>query len=177
MRRYWQYLKYVIRHKWFVFKAGLELDVPLWILVLHDWDKFLPFNFVAYAKTFYKPDGSKQYTESQDFTLAWNAHQKINRHHWQYWMITWDRGNTETLPMPDVYRREMLADWMGAGRALGFPKTWEWYKKNRENIKLHTETRIWIEEQLVMLAARNHAPAEEIADLFTSGIGHLYEKV
>lgn len=142
------YLKYVLRHKWFVFLAGIELKVPIWILILHDWDKFLPFNFWAYARTFYNKDGSKKYEEFPDFAVAWNNHQKVNKHHWQFWMLTWDRGETENLPMPDVYRREMLADWMGAGRALGFPKTWEWYEKNKEKMHLHPETRIWIEHQL-----------------------------
>ena len=50
--------------------------------------------------------------------------------------------------MPDKYRREMLADWMGAGRALGKPNTLEWYTANQGKITLHPETRQWIEEQL-----------------------------
>lgn len=52
------------------------------------------------------------------------------------------------LPMPDCYRREMLADWRGAGLALGKPDTRGWYLANRENIQLHPETRAWVEEQL-----------------------------
>lgn len=146
--RHWAYFKYVVRHKYFVFEECLKLGVPLWIALLHDWDKFLPDEWMPYTQTFYTEDGKHQYILSNIFTNAWNHHQKRNRHHWQYWMITWDKGNTDCIPMPDIYRREMLADWCGAGRALGKPDTLGWYSANRDNMKLHPETRNWIEEQL-----------------------------
>ncbi len=201
MRRHWQYLKYVLRHKWFVLVAGLELKVPLWILILHDWDKFLPDEWFPYARCFYKPDGSKQYDPSPAFDWAWNLHQKRNKHHWQFWLLipdqsrpnftfqSHDGGMTEItvttldgrdaalvwhdsltwwkpdpnavkqleqdlkivpepLSMPDVYRREMLADWRGAGRALGKPDTKAWYQFNKDKMKLHSDTRSWIDGQL-----------------------------
>ena len=37
-----RYLGYVVRHKWFVFRAGLRTGAPLWRLVIHDWSKFTP---------------------------------------------------------------------------------------------------------------------------------------
>lgn len=148
VKRHLSYLKYVLRHKCFVFVACYQMGVPFWVALLHDWDKFLPDEWFPYARTFYKPDGSKQYVESPEFTNAWNTHQKRNKHHWQYWMITWDRGETECLPMPDLYRREMLADWMGAGKALGKPDTYAWWESNRDKIKLHPETRAWIESHI-----------------------------
>jgi hypothetical protein len=158
VRRHWMYLKYVLRHKWYVLLAGLQLKVPLLILIAHDWDKFLPSEWFPYARTFYNKDGSKTYNEHPAFTLAWNQHQKINKHHWQWWYITWDRGESEALPMPDVFRREMLADWRGAGQAVGFPDTRGWYEKNRDKMKLHPETRQWIEEQL---GVNNPIPEKE----------------
>lgn len=185
MKRHWQYLKYVLRHKWFVFKACLQLGVPLWIAILHDWDKFLPDEWLPYARTFYAPDGTKRYQENVDFARAWMKHQHRNKHHWQYWlmvdgiplsatdMLVWDRGQIqkvvefyrvgqfvdyrledpspvliECLPMPDVYRREMLADWRGAGAANGMPDTALWYHGNKNKMKLDIETRAWIEAEL-----------------------------
>lgn len=149
MRRHWQYLKYVIRHKLFVFQECLMLGVPIWIALLHDWDKFMPDEWFPYARTFYKPDGTKQYQESDEFTRAWLLHQNRNKHHWQFWMITWDRGTTECLPIPDVYRREMLADWRGAGRAItGKDNTLDWYIANRAKMHLHPDTRAWVDNQL-----------------------------
>jgi hypothetical protein len=192
MKRHWQYLKYVLRHKWYVLLAGIGLRVPLHILLLHDWDKFLPDEWFPYARTFYAPDGTKQYIESVEFARAWMLHQHRNKHHWQYWLwvhmashncaerlpqsdyLVWDRGEAqrvvhrnsggtqwyelqESYPgdvvccpdvIPDVYMREMLADWRGAGRALGKPNTWEWYEANKDKMLLNAVTRAWIEAEL-----------------------------
>jgi hypothetical protein len=195
MARHWQYLKYVLRHKWFVLLAGMREGVPLWMLILHDWDKFMPDEWIPYARTFYKPDGTKQYVESVDFAYAWMKHQHRNKHHWQYWLwidvpshntaiplpetdyLVWARGEAQRVvvrnsggvewlqlqppcpsdgistadPMPDVYRREMLADWIGAGRAVGKPNTWEWYEANKDKMKLNPDTRVWVDEQMARL--------------------------
>lgn len=143
------YLKYVLRHKWYVFLACLKFKVSIWQAITHDWSKFTPAEWWPYVNTFYAPDGSKRYNENPAFAVAWNHHQKINPHHWQYWLITWDRGNTEPIPMPEKYIREMVADWAGAGKAI--TGKWEyaqWYAKNKENIKLHSETRKRVEELL-----------------------------
>lgn len=194
MRRHWAYFKAVLKHKRYVFLACLQFHVPIWSAILHDWDKFLPDEWFAYARTFYKPDGTKQYVENVDFAHAWMLHQHRNKHHWQYWVkisarnvygfgreqnvLIWDRGEAQLVvqskdwlfpknswvlrnlesveftpvPMPDRARREMLADWFGAGRAYN-PK-WtpleprKWYEKNKEKIKLHPDTRAWVENQL-----------------------------
>jgi hypothetical protein len=68
-----------------------------------------------------------------------------------------DRGELliEALPMPDRYQREMLADWMGAGRAIkghgpekAIGATQSWYEKNKNLMILHEETRQWVEGYL-----------------------------
>ncbi len=53
MNKHWQYLKYVVRHKWFVLGAGRKLGVPLHRLILHDWTKFLPREWFPYVNEFY----------------------------------------------------------------------------------------------------------------------------
>jgi hypothetical protein len=205
MKRHYKYLKYVLRHKWYVFLACFRMRVPLWIAILHDWDKFMPDEWFPYARTFYKLDGTKQYVESVEFARAWMFHQHRNKHHWQYWIkipqpqnsggtiwedkriqeldiLVWDRGEAQQIvqrnsggdswyelrpvdvlvsllaklkpqPMPDVYRREMIADWMGAGKALGKPKVWEWYEKNSDKIQLHADTRAWVDAEIEKLKA------------------------
>lgn len=56
------------------------------------------------------------------------------------------------LPMPDRARREMMADWFGAGRA--YNANWtpleprKWYEKNRDKMILHADTRAWVEAEL-----------------------------
>jgi hypothetical protein len=55
--------------------------------------------------------------------------------------------------MPDHFVREMVADWMGAGRAI--TGTWEagsWYERNRDNVVVDSETRRKVEVLLVLHA-------------------------
>lgn len=160
-----RYLRYVIRHKWYVFVECCRLGIPL-AGVAHDWSKFLPSEWGPYVEKFY---GSKESTEAlcaigefgcaelapygyfvQDrFNVAWNHHQKRNPHHWNYWVLVNDNGDIINLPMPDRYRREMVADWTGAGIAItGKRDVAKWYRKNYDKIRLHSETRRWVDELL-----------------------------
>lgn len=199
MKKHWQYLKYVIRHKWFVWLAGQRTGAPGWRLLIHDWTKFLPVEWGPYTEFFYgkKPPkgrcslcGATRIEESngrygvctligckepdfdvrrereikQRFDRAWLHHQKWNKHHWQYWVMPEDTpsnpsGNPKVLEMPEKYVREMIADWMGAGRAI--TGKWginEWYSKNKNNIKLHPKTRLQVEWLI------NHGISLGIAD-------------
>jgi hypothetical protein len=141
MKRHIAYLKYVLRHKWYVFLAGQELGVDLVQLIVHDWHKFLPSEWFPYARTFYKSNGEKQYVESEEFSQAWRKHQQRGKHHWQHWLITWDRGETEALPMPWDYVEEMVADWYGAGKAItGKWEAKQWFEANKHKMKLHPVT-------------------------------------
>lgn len=147
MKNHLNYLKYVLRHKWFVGKACLKLGVPIHRAILHDWSKFLPSEWKPYVETFYAKDGRKQYEPSDDFNYAWNYHQKRHPHHYQYWMLTMDRGETILLEIPETYVREMVADWVGAGQAIhGKIEVSGWYNKNKENIHLNPKTRVLVEE-------------------------------
>lgn len=157
-----EYLWYVIRHKWFVFLAGRKTRAPLWRLIIHDWSKFSSAEWSPYVENFYCPlDPSIGRGEGQTgvelvedlkrdrqerFNRAWLHHQHRNPHHWQHWVLREDDGDTVALQMPCDLAREMLADWMGAGRAI--TGEWEvasWYEKNRDKIILHPDTRQFIE--------------------------------
>jgi hypothetical protein len=210
---YLKYLKTLLRHKWFVFVEACKLGIPL-LGVLHDLSKFLPDEFIPYARYFNGeyPDQEKadliwrhRYVRitltkekvERDFNLAWLKHQRRNKHHWQWWYLmndepggrwTWNTHyghethdlldyiaideeeilwaitneddiphfrakiaalmNNEALPMPDRYRREMLADWRGAGKAYGNENTLEWYYDTCLGRVLHPDTQAWVEEQL-----------------------------
>jgi hypothetical protein len=160
VRMHWRYLRYLCRHKWFVAVAGLRLGVGLWRLLIHDYSKFFPSEWLPYARFFYGPHtaGPKATAAEQRatvpddlhtaFDVAWLLHQNRQSHHWQFWALLRDDGSAAYLPMPDADRREMLADWRGAGRAAGKPDTRAWYLRNREHIGLHPETRAWVERAL-----------------------------
>ena len=146
MKVYLKYLWSQIRHKWFVYLESVKLGIPF-LGIIHDWSKFLPSEFVSYARFFYG-DGNKL-----DFEYAWNYHQKRNKHHWQYWLRINDNSEPKKLylQMPLRYAKEMLADWRGAGMAYGTPDTRGWYIEHRDNIEMHIQTRCWIEDQLGIL--------------------------
>ena len=209
MKAHIAYLKYVLRHKWYVFLACRTLRVPLWQSVVHDWTKFLPQEWFPYVRKFYASEyrvgdivdfqgidgphgdsrileiasGSPCYDErtfrlqtldgsqpkafwtygqneiKENLTIgwafdnAWNHHQAWNKHHWQYWFLIEDSGEETALEMPERYAREMLADWVGAGRAItGKLEVADWYDANKEKIRLHSKTRELVEK----LIAQNY---------------------
>lgn len=164
MRRYLAYFRYVWRHIKYVrrecWKRGL-----IWQGLIHDWDKWLPKNFISYARHFYNRDGSKKdvrkngyykptETGDREFDLAWLRHQNLQPHHWQYWcVVDDDTGKAASYEMPEKYVWEMICDWIGAGKAQGFVspsgdvyfETRQWYKANREKMVLNLYTRLIIE--------------------------------
>jgi hypothetical protein len=159
MKAHFRYLDYVVRHKWFVLVAGLRMGAPLWRLLIHDWSKFLPSEWRAYVRFFYAPQvksdprgESASYNPGAGpiyFNMAWLKHQHRNPHHWQHWVLREDSGNTFALPMPESFVRDMVADWMGAGRAItGRWEVREGYEQNKGKMLLAVETRALVEALL-----------------------------
>lgn len=142
---YVKYLKYVIKHKWYVFIECCLLWAPI-RGILHDWSKFRPSEFFPYAKYFYgKYEGDEKVKVNENFNKAWLHHIHRNKHHWQYWILREDDGDTKHIPIPRKHLKEMLADWHGAGKAINGKKdTVNWYNKNRHKIEMHYESERWI---------------------------------
>lgn len=120
MKKYITYLLAVLRHKYYVFKAGRRLGgIPTLRLIIHDWQKFLPVEFGSYADYFY--GGEKTAANKQAFMYAWLHHIHYGPHHWEYWLLNPQYNFSTAIngkaPMPAVYVREMIADWLGASRA------------------------------------------------------------
>ena len=157
-----KYLKYLIRHKYYVtvecFKRGLY-----WRGLTHDLSKFLPDEFIPYMNFFYGKFPSikelsgdmkniEKYKEEvkEEFDFAWLKHQKRNPHHWQWWILKNDCGDLKVFEMSREYREEMLCDWHGAGKAImgKNSNTKEWYIKNKDKMILGDATRCWIESEL-----------------------------
>lgn len=139
------YLKYILVHKCWVWIYGRKVGVPLWNLFWHDWTKFFPDEFLYYRNTFYdSKTGKGQYLKTPDFALAWNLHQKRNKHHWQAWVLIWDTGVIEAIPMDTVHIKEMYADWCGAGKMHG-RSTKEYYQEFKDKIMMHPNSRLYFE--------------------------------
>ena len=139
---------------------------------MHDLSKLRPSEFIPYANFFYgkkeddistKRDDTGYYkpTDTGDaaFDYAWLLHQKRNKHHWQWWVLPEDDGGVKVLEMAPKYRLEMLCDWIGAGKAQGYfspeedplRETRNWYKKNKDKMQLHPNTREWLEKELRLI--------------------------
>lgn len=138
-----------------MFYAGIRLGgIPLWNLIVHDWTKFTTTEWVPYVNWFhgpnaYKPSkGSTGYLHKPGddiaFDEAWRHHWTSNPHHWQYWLKYDDDGTQRANWMMKIYAREMIADWYGAGMAQGKPDIDAWYLANKDNIKLHDDTRYYV---------------------------------
>jgi len=142
------YLLLTIKHKWFVFIAGMKTNAPLWRLLIHDWSKFLPSELPHYQRQFFgKAD------DPLGFITCWTKHQNRHGHHWEYWIPRTGHNrcnppykDNEPIPMPLWAVKEMVADWMGASRAYEgkWPgkNGWPWYEKNRDRIRLNILTQI-----------------------------------
>jgi len=160
---HWTYLRYVLKHKWFVFVECYKLGIP-WLGFVHDWSKFLSSEWWAYVRYFHGNyptltelhgdwrnlyDGLTKEDVQCQFDIAWLYHQHRNKHHWQYWILVQDEDENKLLEMPDRYQKEMLADWRGAGLAIfGKDNTKEWYQKNKDKMQLHPNTRKRIEAMI-----------------------------
>lgn len=151
------YLRYVLRHKWWVLVASRRTGCSFVRAAIHDWSKFLPREWFAYVHSFYNSDGTPRKVRdstgaydpskiSREFDYAWLSHIRLNAHHWQHWVLINDEDGTYALPIPEKYLREMLADWIGAAMAQGRgsnPRIW--YEKNGPKMILAATTRAQLE--------------------------------
>jgi hypothetical protein len=145
-----QYLWLTLKHKWFVFLAGLKTKAPLWRLLIHDWSKFLPSELPHYQRQFFgKAD------DPAGFIACWTKHQNRHPHHWEYWIPRTGHNrceppykDNEPIDIPWWAVREMIADWLGASRAYEgkWPtaKGWTWYWKNRDRWRVTVDTQLKI---------------------------------
>jgi Family of unknown function (DUF5662) len=178
LRAHWRYAGYVWRHKVFVFRAARRLGVP-WLGLLHDWSKLLPDEWFPYVESFYGGpflDGSwggknqRPKAVADAFDRAYLAHVHRNKHHPYAWVayvnplpqrtaalapgVERPMATYTTLPMPERYVREMLADWEGArlaGSDGAKGSTREWYAERGASLPLHAETRVLVERLLAEL--------------------------
>ena len=109
--KHFKYLSYIVRYKWFVLIAGINIKVPLGQLLMHDISKFRPSEWFAYVDAFYGQYGyaisnkieantevvfgheiDENRVVMNKFDLAWLMHQHRNPHHWQYWVLREDSG-------------------------------------------------------------------------------------
>lgn len=165
-------------HKLYVLQAGLIVgDIPEEKLFNHDASKFTEVEFPYYARQFHGDKG-----DPAGFARAWLHHIHYNDHHWNHWLFSdgyspYGSGIelNGALPMPEVCVREMVADWMGAGKA--YTGSWNmtgWLDKNLDlgnlaasRIKIHSETAEILFDVLYSIGYRetDNSPKVALLDL------------
>lgn len=137
------YIMYLFKHKWYVFLECKKRGI-IWRGITHDLSKFFPCEFFPYMEKWY--GSTKRHSGYRGACLH---HYNHNTHHWQYWVFISPEGKLESLEMPEIDRKEMIADWVGMARTLGKePSAIDWYERNKDKILLHKETRRKIEEEI-----------------------------
>lgn len=167
MKKYWLYFKYIIEHKKNVFLECRKVKGLWWHGITHDLSKFLPCEFIPYARKFYgsyppnallKDIGYKNIKTKEsieeDFQKAWEHHYKNNPHHWNYY-------NGEDMDYKDIDK--MICDWKAMARKFGDTAE-EFYLKNYKKMNLSWNTRMYIELALDLNFSEVH------------GYGHTMEK-
>lgn len=152
-----KYLSYMLRHKYYVFIACCKLGIP-WRGLVHDWIKFLPIEWKAYAELFYGDNPPQELNGSYNpvaveagdaYDKAWLHHIHHGKHHWQHWVLIGDPKTNKALRIPEEYVKEMVADWVGAGKAKkNTMSTRMWYLHNEDKMILHPDTKKRVEELL-----------------------------
>ena len=146
MNKFFGHLKTVLIHRHLVFKYCCKAGIPLQGLV-HDLSKFSPSEFgpsVRYFQGTSSPIGQERRTKG--YSSAWLHHKAINRHHWEYWVEFRDDGSELYVKMPINYLKEMLCDWLSAGKTYN-PGTWQpdyplkYFLNHESSYKLNPETK------------------------------------
>lgn len=113
----------------------------------HDASKHDKDEYDAYLNHFYPANGGDIPDEDPEFDLAWLKHIHNNPHHWQYWVLVRDSGETVGIDMPMESICEMLCDW-SSFQFTGKGTANEWYEKNKDKMILSDATRDIVEDLL-----------------------------
>lgn len=134
----------VIPHKEYVYEEGMKLlqffpqlkkTDYIYNLCIHDLSKFSAIESIGYANWDFKTKTG----DKSAFDFAWFHHKKHNPHHPEYWIDVDRYGVSKNLEIPFHFIVEMVADWMGAGRAYGTPFD-QWADANLPLFKFHERT-------------------------------------
>jgi hypothetical protein len=155
MKQYFDYIKYLTRHRFFVMTACFKHGL-IWRGLKHDMSKYHPKEFFAYANKFFREDKEKIERDETGyypptkikevaFQKAWNHHVRKNDHHWQFWINIDDKGSDSfllELEMPKQAVKEMICDWIGARKAQrNTTPTRTWFELHKDKMYLHSNTK------------------------------------
>ena len=160
----WHHFKTITEHKCIVMKECFEVGLYKQGL-LHDLSKYTPEEFMTGVR-YYQGNRSPNAAEKEErgYSRAWLHHKGRNKHHYEYWIdLNADRSRGLCgMKMPINYVVEMFLDRMAASKVYnkGHYKdcdSLEYYKRSRNFMMIHPDSRKLLEHLLVMLARHGEA--------------------
>lgn len=154
MSNYIKHIKTINKHRWVVFKWCCKLGIPFRGLV-HDLSKYSPKELSIC--TFYIGNKSPhdEARKILGYSPSWLYHRNRNKHHWEYWIDSFEKMNPVKIPYK--YVLEMVADFVGAGQAYekdkwDCKKPLEYHLKFKSKKIMHLRTLTMFETILKKLA-------------------------
>ena len=154
-----KHCKTILIHKKYVFFFSRKLGIG-WQGFWHDLSKFSPVEFLEsinyYTGTSSPIDNCKK---DKGYSMAWLHHKGHNKHHYEHWQDNFDKGG-EPLCMPDKYVKEMICDYLAAGRAykgkdFDFNSEWIWWVNKTSNpIAMNPNNKLAVDSVLCELNTR-----------------------
>ena len=141
MKKTIKFFKYFIIHKFYVFIECVKFGI-IFRGIIHDFSKLSKKELIPYMNKFF----SIKSKSGLKFQKAWLNHIHKNEHHWQHWCLI-ENGKIIPVKMPEKVLKEMIADWVGAGKAQKKATgVHVWYEENKNKIILHPESRSLVEK-------------------------------
>ena len=145
--------KTILKHKKEVFKLSLVAGIPLQGL-FHDLSKFSPCEFIESVKYF---QGTRSpieaCKEANGYSLAWQHHKGVNRHHSEWWV---DKLYSGGVPIKIEYKYivEMCIDIIAASKTyngdkfqVNMPYDY-WVAKQTKTTLMHPESQLFVRTTL-----------------------------
>lgn len=140
-------------------------DASFDIIYGHDNSKYSEDEYAAYDAFFY--GANKSYAVKTAFDYAWLHHIHNNPHHWQYWVLVNDdkQEGIKALEMPKKYVIGMICDWWSFSFKTGnLYEIFDWYKEHEPWMKLHKNTKSYVEEILNNIRKELDKEKEELEE-------------
>ena len=146
--------------------------------MIHDLSKFSPTEFIESVK-YYQGTSSPidACKKEKGYSLAWQHHKGINKHHYEYWQDNFDSGTTHLI-MPFKYNLEMICDYLGAGRAYSgknftYQGELEWWNNVKDSKKaMHPVNKKFTDKIMRMIALNG----DNVFKKYDYLIEQLYDK-
>lgn len=136
--KYIKYFIYLLRHKYYIFIECIKNKLFI-SAIIHDWDKFIPSNFISYSRALNRENFLKE-IEKEKYNRAVFNHRHRSKHHWEYWVAPAPTG-LYLFRIPEKYIKEMICDWICAAKVQNKKqKITTWLSKNERKIFIHPDS-------------------------------------